>query len=176
MGLLVVCGLAACGAGPVVPSRPGVIPAGLLLAAELRPQPPRAAGPDECWGNETSPAVIETVTEQDEVSVAITGPDGVVTRPAVFQTRTRQRIVAERREVWFRMPCPALVDPDFIGTLQRALKVRGFYRGAVSGAMDAATRRAVRNYQAPQGLDSGTLSLLAARQLGLIAVDRAELG
>ena len=160
--LLVTVALVACAAGPRPPGKEEVIPTGLLLAADVRPAPPRAPGPGECWGDETIPAIIETVTEQEQVS------------PGRFQTRTRQRIVSERQDVWFLVPCPELADPDFIRTLQRALKVRGFYRGEISAQMDAATGAAVRRYQAPQGLDSGTLSLLAARQLGLVAVERAE--
>jgi peptidoglycan hydrolase-like protein with peptidoglycan-binding domain len=38
--------------------------------------------------------------------------------------------------------------------------------------MDARTRAAVRAYQKPEGLDSGILSLAAARRLGLVAVER----
>jgi len=38
-----------------------------------------------------------------------------------------------------------------------------------------ATRRAVRAFQRPQGLDSGILSLRAGRQLGIIAYDPDEL-
>lgn len=34
------------------------------------------------------------------------------------------------------------------------------------------TRAAVRRYQKPQGLDSGILSLAAARKLGLVALER----
>ena len=42
--------------------------------------------------------------------------------------------------------------------------------------MDRLTRRAVRAYQAPLGLDSGILSLAAARKLGLAVVDVARDG
>ncbi len=161
VGLIIA--LAACDGGPLVPLPDGV-PAQQVLAAEMRSAPPREPGPAECWGNETIPAIIETVTDQAEVA------------PGRFQTQTRQRIVSERQDVWFRVPCPDQMDPGFVDTLQRALKVRGFYRGGISGTMDPATRAAVRRYQAPQGLDSGTLSLLASRQLGLVAFDRAELG
>ena len=40
-----------------------------------------------------------------------------------------------------------------------------------SCAMDTATRAAIRAYQRPEGLDSGVLSLAAARKLGLSVVD-----
>ncbi len=153
------------------------IPAGRLLAGELvrggNPASDAAAG--ICWGAETIPAVIETVTEQAEVTPAQLNPDGTVRMPATFQTSTRQRIVTDRQDVWFRTPCPDLIDAAFVETLQRALKVRGLYRGTVTGVIDAATAGAIRRFQAPQGLDSSTLSLLAARQLGLVALDREAL-
>ena len=41
--------------------------------------------------------------------------------------------------------------------------------------MDWATRRAIRQYQVREGLDSAILSLAAARRLGLVAVDRSTL-
>jgi peptidoglycan hydrolase-like protein with peptidoglycan-binding domain len=41
----------------------------------------------------------------------------------------------------------------------------------VTGTYDWLTRRAVQTYQKEQGLDSATLSLAAARQLGLVAYD-----
>jgi peptidoglycan hydrolase-like protein with peptidoglycan-binding domain len=56
--------------------------------------------------------------------------------------------------------------------LQRALRARALYRGEISGVMDARTRAAVRRLQEPQGLDSGILSLAAARQLGLLVDPR----
>ena len=54
------------------------------------------------------------------------------------------------------------------------LQARGFYSGTVTGEMDTRTQRAIRRYQAPQGLDSSILSLSAARKLGLVAVDSPE--
>ena len=66
------------------------------------------------------------------------------------------------------------MTPEFISSVQRALDVRGFYSGALTGRMDARTLRAVRKYQAPQGLDSSVLSLAAARKLGLVALPRDQ--
>jgi peptidoglycan hydrolase-like protein with peptidoglycan-binding domain len=63
---------------------------------------------------------------------------------------------------------------DFVSSLQRALSARGLYSGPISGRMDRQTRRGVRNYQAPLGLDSGILSLAAARKLGLAVIDVSQ--
>ena len=132
---------------------------------------PPGAAPGTCWGKHVTPAVIETVTEQVMLQPAEMHSDGTVTRPASYKTETVQRIVRERRETWFETPCDSEMTPDFVASLQRALSVRGHYNGPVTGRMDARTRAAVRRYQKPQGLDSGILSLAAARKLGLVAVE-----
>lgn len=128
---------------------------------------PPNADPNACYGRETTPAIIETVTEQVMLQPPQIASDGTVLEPAVFVTETQQRIVRERRDLWFETPCRAEQDPEFIASLQRALAARGQYRGQITGVMDRRTRAAVRAYQAPQGLDSGILSLAAAQQLGL---------
>ncbi|KIC19809.1 peptidoglycan-binding domain-containing protein [Leisingera sp. ANG-Vp] len=151
------------------------------LSACVQPQPgseasrdgryaPPGAAPGTCWSKHTSPAVIETVTSQVLAEPAQLDSSGQVVRPAVFRTETSQQIVQPRQERWFEIPCPASMTPDFIRTIQRALAARGLYRGPIHGQMDKATRSAVRRYQAPLGLDSGTLSLASARKLGLVAV------
>ena len=127
----------------------------------FRHAPPPRQGPrrEVAGARNVSPAVVETVTEQILVQPAEIMVDGSVTRPAVYKTETRQAIVRERVETWFETPCAAALTPEFVATLQRALKARGFYRGQISGRMDTRTRAAVRQYQAPQGLNSGILSL-----------------
>lgn len=134
----------------------------------MRGAGPPDADPAACYANESTPAVIETVTEQVMLQPPQIATDGSVREPAVFVTETQQRIVEERRELWFEVPCELEQgDAAFIASLQRALAARGLYDGPVNGVMTRRTTRAVRDYQAPQGLDSGILSLAAARQLGL---------
>ena len=143
------------------------------LAAELvvaRGDQPPAGPPGACWARDVTPAVIETEMRQDIVAPARTAEDGTPV-PATFRSVTQQRIVQDRREVWFRTPCEADMTVAFIATLQRALKARGLYGTPVTGIMDDATRLAIRRFQAPQGLDSTVLSLAAARDLGLTAAD-----
>ncbi len=135
--------------------------------------PPPGAAPGSCWGKDVTPAVVETVTERVMLQPAQVLDDGTVVNDPIYKLETRQAIVRERRELWFETPCERQLTPDFIASLQRALAARGFYRGAVTGTMDARTRRAIRAFQAPQGLDSGIVSLAAARKLGLVAVERA---
>lgn len=132
-------------------------------------KPPPGAEEGSCWGKHVTPAVVETVTHQIQLQPAEIRSDGSVSAPAIYKTETSQMITRERRELWFETPCAPELTPDFVSSLQRALKVRDLYRGPVTGYIDARTRAAVRKYQAPQGLDSGILSLAAARKLGLVA-------
>lgn len=135
---------------------------------------PPDASPDSCWDKEVTPAVIETVTEKVELEPAEVLDDGTVAAEPVYEVETRQEIVEERRELWFETPCDAQLTPDFVASLQRALAARDAYSGPITGEMDARTRSAIRAWQKPQGLDSGILSLAAARKLGLVAVARDE--
>ncbi len=159
-------------AGCSVPEPPAI---GALQEPELAfltQIAPPGAEPGTCWGKTVTPAIIETVTEQVMIQPAEVRSDGSVLSPAVFKTETRQQILRERRETWFQTPCVEDMTPDFIASLQRALRARALYRGEISGVMDARTRASVRRLQEPQGLDSGILSLAAARQLGLLVDPR----
>jgi len=115
-----------------------------------------------------TPALIQTVTEKVLISPAVIGPDGSVTKAAVFETRSRQKIVQERRMAAFAALCPDALTAQFVASLQRALKARGYYQGATTGILDDETAKAVRRYQAQDGLNSKILSAAAARRLGLL--------
>lgn len=89
----------------------------------------------------------------DVFAQPMTGPDGA----------------PGRKEVQiFEAPCPEMLTPEIIETLQRALQVRGFHTGAVNGRMDSTTRSAVHAYQRAQGIDTAVLSADTARDLGLM--------
>ncbi|RGP37307.1 peptidoglycan-binding protein [Pseudotabrizicola alkalilacus] len=161
--------LAACQQAGV-PQAPGRADLSADLVRLTVPGPPESAE-GACWASDVTPMVIETVTEQVMVSEAKLAPDGRVLSPAVFHSESRQKIVQEREEVWFRSPCPQEMTVDFIASLQRALKARGLYVLPLTGQMDAATRAALRRFQADRGLESDKLSLTAARELGLVTTD-----
>lgn len=135
---------------------------------------PEGAPSDSCWGVDESPAVLETVTEQILIQSEVRAEDGSLISPAIYSTQTHQEIVQPRHELRFQTPCANQLDHEFLSSLQRALTVRGFYRGPITGALDARTRIAIRAYQAPQGRDSSILALDTARQLGLIAYDLGD--
>lgn len=143
----------------------------ILRASDVANAPPNA-DPNACYARHTTPAIIETVTEQVLVQPPQIGANGQVLFPAVYRTETRQDIVRERSELWFETLCAEELTGEFVASLQRALGARGHYAGAITGRMDRATKRGVRSYQSAQGLDSAILSLAAARKLGLKEVPR----
>lgn len=156
---------------PAPPSRADL---GSELVRLAKPGPP--PGPkDACWQSDVTPLVIETVSEQVMVAEEKRDATGRIIQPAAFRTSTHQRIVQERERVWFQSPCPAEMTPDFVASLQRALKARGLYLLPLTGTLDAATESAIQRFQADRGLDSPRLSLAAARELGLIATRREDL-
>jgi hypothetical protein len=162
--LALFCALAAC-AGPAVepPARANFSED--LIRLDIPGPPAPVAG--ICWASDVTPAVIQTVTEQVQVSPEIRDTAGNVTTAASFRIETRQKMVQDREEVWFKSPCAEDLTPEFVATLQRALKARGYYLLPLTGAMDAATGAAVRRFQAERGLDSPVLSLAATRELGI---------
>lgn len=165
---LALVGLSACSAGEALQGNVAALREPKVV--QTRQVQPPGAPPGTCWGKSVSPAVVETVTEQIVLQPAEITVDGQVLRPAIYRTETLQRIVKPRRDTWFEAPCPNILTSAFISSVQRALQVRGLYRGRISGIMDAKTRAAIRRYQKAQGLDSGILALETARQFGLVAV------
>lgn len=143
----------------------------IVRAGDATSAPP-GADPDACYGRHTTPAIVETVTEQVLVQPPQITADGSVSYPAIYRTETRQEIVRERKELWFETLCADALTPQFITSVQRALAVRELYFGQANGKLDRATRRAIAAYQKPEGLDSEILSLAAARKLGLVEMPR----
>ena len=165
-------GLTAC-QQTVVPEAPGRADLSIELVRLSKPGPPK--GPEgACWASDVTPMVIETVTEQVLVSDVRLDNEGRTIAPAVYQSVTRQKIVQEREEIWFRSPCPQEMTVEFIASLQRALKARGLYLLPLSGQMDQPTRAALRRFQSERGLESDRLSLSAARELGLVTSEIAR--
>lgn len=148
-------------------------PEGATLLATGEGPPDAVDG--ACYGKDVTPAVVESVTEQVLIQPAQIASDGAVIAPAIYKTDTRQRIVQERQEYFFEVPCPEAMTPEFIASVQRALKARGAYRGPVTGELDARTLKAIRAFQLP-GFNSSILTMDSARRLGLIAYDRTEEG
>lgn len=168
LALLLCAALMAC---DQTATAPGAEPPEPGVLAPTRDGPADAA-PGTCWGKTVSPAVVERVSTQVLVKPAKINPDGTVGRLPVYRTEEKQVIVTPRRDNWFETPCPDVLTPEFIASLQRALTARGVYGGAINGVLDGPTRRAVEMFQQTDGPQSGVLTLAAARELGLIAIPR----
>jgi len=158
----------------------GCEPISPVTRADPEPLRTRMEGPpnakeDECWGRLTTPAIVETVTDQILLQPAEIGSDGTVRSQAVYKTETRQAIIREREDLWFETLCEEELTVEFVMSLQRALQARDIYSGRINGDLDPRTRRAIRAYQQPQGVDSAILTRAAARQLGLLAYGRQTL-
>lgn len=158
-GLALAIGLAGCNLAGLPPAP---VEADLRAQTRLGDKPTEPLG--ACWASDETPAVIETVTEQ--IAEAATDQSD-----AGYRTETRQEIVQPREKIWFRTPCAPALTPDVVATLQRALAARGLYTADANGVLDAATKAAIRAFQAPRGLNSDQLSLTAAQELGVIASD-----
>lgn len=170
ISLLAVVALTGC-VSDRPPTRADSTPIGPLAAA---PAPSPETG--TCYGRTTTPAIIETVTEQILVQPAVIRSDGSVETPAAFRTVTRQRILRERREVEFATPCATAMTPEFIASLQRALAVRGRYNGPITGTMDGRTQSAIQAFQQSTGdVDTVVLTLQTARALGLAVTPQTTL-
>jgi len=163
--LFVVAGCAPLQIGPDVTK---LISPSQITATDKTPP---ANMPGVCWGNIPGPQITQIVSDIIVATPAQIGPNGEELSPAIYREVTRPQTFNEGDGRWFTRTCDADMTPEFVMTLQRALTVRGLYRGEVNGVMDQRTLRAVRAYQTPQGLDSAILSQSAARQLGLIAVE-----
>ncbi len=146
-----------------------------VSASDIAIERPPDAVAGMCYGKEISPAIFETTTEQVLARAARYGDDGSLLEPAAYRTETLQKIVQERADIWFEVPCGPEKVGDFTASLQRALAARGHYRGRITGELDPRTRHAIRSYQLQHGLDSNKLSLASARRLGLVAIDRESL-
>ncbi|MEI6562169.1 MAG: peptidoglycan-binding domain-containing protein [Verrucomicrobiota bacterium] len=58
-------------------------------------------------------------------------------------------------------------DVDFVVAVQRELRRRGFYNGIVNGISDAATRSAIRSFEASAGLPvTGVIGVPLLRTFG----------
>ncbi|MEO1680136.1 MAG: peptidoglycan-binding domain-containing protein [Pseudomonadota bacterium] len=173
--LWMACGLLAACATEDPAARMAEI-AAPAVPLEASTAAPEGVPPGTCWARDVTPARAETVRDRVLIAPPEMTVDGITLREAVYREEVRTFVTEDAREIWFETPCAGDLPEDFSASLQRALAARGLYAGPVTGEIDAATRDAVRAYQAPQGLDSGTLSLAAARQMGLVAVARDEAG
>ena len=116
--LPLILALALSGCQPAVPAAPAITSLKKELVTKTGNTPP-SKGKGICWAEDVTPAIIETVTEQVLLRPEIRGPDGAILRAAVFQSEAAQRIVQDRRAVWFRAPCSDFQEPASAAILPR---------------------------------------------------------
>jgi hypothetical protein len=137
------------------------------LASEISTKPP-ATDAKNCYAQINTPAQVETVTDQVQIMPEQRDPKtGEITQPAIYREMSAQRMIEAGKPRYFRAMCSSDLTPGFVAMVQRALAARDLYHGRADGKLDPATGRAIAAYQAPRGLDSPTLSLRAAQELGL---------
>jgi len=163
-----VAALSAC----EIPTTGGTNPNSIQTIG-FAPDAPAGAAPGTCWGKTIAPAIIETVSREVLIEPAQVSPDGRIQQPAVYKKEDQLNIIRPRAENWFETVCPTLLTEEFVASLQRALSVRGTFRGQATGLMDDRTRKAIRKFQEGDGFDSGNLTVKAARELGLVSVPRS---
>ena len=153
--ILVFCIISACSSVPDGTSPPSDRPLDLTTDGT-------------CFAQAAPQQATRVVTRQVEVIPAVTGPDGTITTPPVFRNETGPISEQVAPGARFAVLCPDELTPERIATLQRALKARLAYDGAITGVYDSETSRAVQAFQAPLGIDSAELARNLAQRLGLV--------
>lgn len=161
--LLAALSLAACDAQIVSLNR-------FLPAEETGPIGPPDAVPGACYSQPDGATEIAPIRTRVLVKPARVNADGVILDPPVYRTDTSTDTLEHDAVEWFETPCPPVFTPEFIASLQRAMKARDYYRGPITSVMDDQTQSAIRRIQKEAGLNSAVLSLETARKLGLIVV------
>ena len=129
---------------------------------------PEAAPEGSCWAKHITPAVIETITSQKQLSLPVDQAGNLGHPAASYQTETRHVMLNNRYERWFETLCPDLMDTPLVTALQRALQDHDLYQGKIDGLVGPATKASVHRFQRQNGLDSDTLSLRSAVLLALV--------
>ncbi|MEZ5686048.1 MAG: peptidoglycan-binding domain-containing protein [Paracoccaceae bacterium] len=163
-----LCGVLMLGGCMDAPAPQPQAPVAQTLARALGTAPP--AGAPGCYATiETRPVTFGTVKRAVEIRPAQIDPKtGRELAPALYEEQEFSAVLDGGESQSFETLCPAEETPELIASMQRALKARGLYRGAISGRMEAETRRALRAYQAPRGLPSDVVSRRALMEMGLL--------
>lgn len=107
------------------------------------------------------PAVYETVTRRVIDTPAVTRTIPV---KAVYRQETVHEPIGPGETKWVSVLCDVNATPDLVQSLQRALNVRGIYKGPIDGVIGPKTRQAIKTFQKGQ---SEILTIESARSLGL---------
>ncbi|WP_179300215.1 peptidoglycan-binding domain-containing protein [Pseudothioclava arenosa] len=157
--------LGGCGGAVAPDPAPGTA---LTLSRALMERAPEG-GPGCPAEVQIRPASFGTVMRAVELRPARIDPKtGKELEPAVYEERPFSAVVDPGEVKYFETLCREQATPELVANLQRALKARGLYRGAITRRLDAGTRAAIRAYQAPRGLPSDEISRRALMEMGLL--------
>lgn len=131
---------------------------------------PDLTGPT-CFHHIPGAPKVEFIEVTEVIDPPITSSDGVEVVSGTYRTFTKPVEVDGANGQWFAKVCEEALTEEFVTALQRALLVRGVFPGTIDGTLGPSTLEGIRLFQQSRGLDSDVLSLAAARQLGLIAIE-----
>lgn len=171
ISLTIITGVPSCtpSAPSVDASQPDIEQSDLSVTAAL-------IGQDRldqaCWETAILPAEYE---QNPEASSSQITKDHIDSAPVSDRKSAEQKIIKPQEEVRYRSLCADQKTPEFLSSLQRALAVRDYYQGPITGKLDTPTQAAIKRYQEAKGSRLPTITLETARELGLIAINRNEL-
>ncbi|MEW5788712.1 MAG: peptidoglycan-binding protein [Pseudomonadota bacterium] len=88
--------------------------------------------------------------------------------PAEYADVPKEVLVCPVQEYWVQVLCDVNATPAKVTDIQKALKAAGFDPGSANGQLDAATMKAVADFQKSKGLaQDGYVSVETVRALGL---------
>jgi hypothetical protein len=87
--------------------------------------------------------------------------------PAKYKTITKKKKISEGYTKWVPVVCKTNINATMVREVQRALKDKGYYHGAIDGNLGPATNSALRAYQKANGLPAAGLSIATMESLGV---------
>lgn len=125
-----------------------------------------------CFFEKIIPAEISTRVETRMIRTEKRDARGQLISPTQYETTRTQTITKPRSVTKIDAVCPEDLTPEFIASLQRAFQARGLFSAPVTGSLDVPTRRAISNFQTVRGIQSATLTIVTAQELGLVVIDQ----
>lgn len=110
------------------------------------------------------PAKYKTISVQ---KLARAAEQKAIKIDPVYETVTKRIPVGGGTLEWRSILCETNATPDVIKNVQKALQAAGFFKGSVSGSLDADTMAAVEAYQKQNNLPSGQLTIRTLKHLGV---------
>ncbi|HHD80468.1 MAG TPA: peptidoglycan-binding protein, partial [Campylobacterales bacterium] len=86
--------------------------------------------------------------------------------PATYKNITKEVLVSPQQVKWMPVLCKSSMTIDTISKIQQALTNAGF-ETPVTGTLDSATKKSVKEYQAKKGLTISGLTIETIKSLGV---------